>query len=148
MGGGGVDALGGAAGEKAGDQVEPVDREIIEDDVADAVEGSAGDPVVVPVDGEMGTEDLADQAGADRLADVGEVRGPSGVLVDGEFYVLRAGEIDEVLTGVEIEHEGLLAKDVLVGIKGGFDDRDALDGMGGDVDDFNVVALEEIAIVG
>ena len=71
-----------------------MNRKIIEHDVANAVEMSAGDPIVVPVDGEMGGEHVADEALGDRVADVTEMRGPAAVLIDGEFAVALFGKID------------------------------------------------------
>lgn len=105
---GGVDAFGHLAAHEAGEDIEPVDGEVIEDDMSDGVELSSFDPVVIPVYGEVSALDFSEEAMGDGITDVGEIRGPSAVLIDGEFDALFFSEVNEFLAGVEVEDEGFL----------------------------------------
>ena len=83
--GGGEDAVGGAGGHPAGDDIEPVDGEVLEDEVVDGLEGfKAGDPGLVPLHDDIDGGDATDEVLIDGAGDVSEVRGPAAVLVDGE----------------------------------------------------------------
>ena len=139
-GGGGEDR--GGADPQAREEVEPVDGEVPEDELFDLLEGGAGDPAMVPVDRDVGGVEGADQAGGGGFAHPGEMRRPAAVLVDGEDEIVGVGEVAEAGAGVEVEDEGLLREDVLTGGERGLDQGEAFGGVGGEVDDGDVVAGE------
>ena len=98
-------------------EVEPVDGEVVEDQVGRGLECGALDPAVVPVDVAVDAVDVADQAAANRLAHVAEVGRPAGVLVHRQRDALLVGQIGQPLAIVEVEHERLLAQHVLAGLR-------------------------------
>jgi hypothetical protein len=55
------------------DEVEPVDGEVVQNQVVDVLEWRSGRPSVVPVNADVNAEHVADQSGPHGLADVGEV---------------------------------------------------------------------------
>jgi hypothetical protein len=102
-----------ARARQRGDEIEPVHPEIVEHEVLDLVEGRAGGPAVVPVQRDMGRDDIADQPRAHRLAHPRLVRRPAAVLVDGELHAPVLGQLHEVLAHTQIGDEGFLAQHVL-----------------------------------
>jgi len=82
----------------------------------------------------MGGDDLADQARADGFAHPGQMRGPTAILVDGKLHAVLAGKGNKAAAFGEVEDEGLLRQDVLACLQRGFEDRQAVGGVGGDVD--------------
>src|SRR5258705_13886074 len=76
---GGVDAARGAVGEEGGEDVEPVDGEIIEDDVADGGEVGLVGAVVGAVERGVGGGEFADVVFGNCLGGVGEMGGPAAV---------------------------------------------------------------------
>ena len=101
--------------------------EIEEDKVVDLLEGRADDPAMVPMDGGMGGDDVADQPCPDSLAHIGEMRRPAAVLVDRELDAVFVGQLDQPLAGVEIDDERFLRQHMLAGLERGLDQRHALD---------------------
>ena len=84
-------------------EVEPVDAEVVQDQVADRFEQRAFDPAVVPVHVAVDGVDRAQQAGAHGFADVAEVRRPAGVLIDGQPHAHLIGQIGQALADVEVD---------------------------------------------
>ena len=123
--------------------------EVEEDQIVDLLEGRADDPAVVPVDGRVRGDDVADQPGAHRLAHIGEMRRPAAVLVDGELDAVPVGEFDQPLAGVEIDDERFLRQHMLAGLERRLDQRHALGRMRRDVEHLDVVAAKQaLEIVG
>ena len=76
------------------------------------------------------------------------MRGPPAVLVHGQLHILLFCKLDEPFSLVQIEHERLLAEHVLAGFDRGANDRQSLLGMRGDIDNFHVVSLQHLTIIG
>ncbi len=135
--------------DQAGQEIEPVHREIEEDQIVDLLERRADDPAMVPVNSRVRGDDVADQAGANRLANVGEVRRPAAVLVDGELDAMPVGEFDQPLACVEIDDKRLLRQHMLAGLQRRFHQRHALHWMRRDVEHLDIVAAQQaLEIVG
>jgi hypothetical protein len=131
-----------------GEQVEPVDGKIVEDEVVDALERRAADPTVIPVDAAVDGRHLADEPGLHRLADVAEVGRPAGILVHRQENAVLLCQRRQAFAVIEVEHERLLAEDVFFRIQAvGYDRRSNL-GMRCDVDNFDVVELQQLAVIG
>ena len=143
-----VHPLGFAGADETAEDVEPVDREVVEDRVLDVVDLRFGDPVVVPVDGELNAVGLTDEPAVDRLAHVTPVGCPATVLVDREFDAALVGELDHALAEREVDGEGFLAQNVLSGVERVLDEGFALDRMRQEVDDLHVVASEHVVVIG
>ena len=56
--------------------------------------------------------------------------------------------IDEALALIKIDDEGLLAQHVLARLNRSADDRQSLRRMRGDIDYFNVIAVQNVVIIG
>ena len=82
--------------------IEPVDSEVVKDQMFDTVERGVADPVVIPVYGEMDGLNFSDDSGGRGLADVAEVRRPPSVLVHGQLSVPLCGEISQALADFQI----------------------------------------------
>ena len=102
-----------AVADDAREKVEPMDAEIPKNEIVDGFERRPGDPAVVPADLDMNAGDFADEAGADRFPDVGEMRRPAAVLIDRELEVAPRRQLDEFAPVVEVLDERLLRQDVL-----------------------------------
>ena len=143
----GVDAAWFRVAHHRGEKIEPVDGEVVEDQVVHILERPAFDPAVVPMDVAVDGVDRAQQAGANRFADVTEVGRPAGVLIDGQLDAHLVGQVGQPLADVEVEDERLLAEHVFAGAEGGLDERRALGRMRRDIDDLHIVAGEHLPIV-
>ena len=67
-----------------GEEVEPVNREIVENQVRHGFKSGVFDPAVVPMHVAMGAFDVANQPAAHCFANVAEVGRPTGVLIHRE----------------------------------------------------------------
>src|SRR3984957_17633046 len=74
-----------AVAHNASEKIEPVDAEVPEDEIVHGFERRPCDPAVIPADLDMNASDLADQARPDSLTDIGKMRRPSPVLIDGKL---------------------------------------------------------------
>jgi hypothetical protein len=72
---------------------------------------------------------------------------PTAILVDGEKHALVLGQPDQILAGVQVGDEGLLAQNVFSRLQRRLDDRDAVLGVQGDVDDVDVAVIKQRASV-
>ena len=107
----------GAVANDAGEKVEPMDAKVPKDEIIHGFEGRSGDPTVIPANLDMNAGDLADEAGIDRLTDIGEVRRPTTVLVDRELEPAPLRELDEFATVIELLHEWFLRQHVLTSVQ-------------------------------
>src|SRR5262249_26987799 len=119
--------------EKTGQNIEPVDGEVVQHEIANVVERRVDDPRMGPVGRQIGAGKLTEQPTAYRLPEVGEVRRPAPVLVDRQLQALPVGEVSHAFTKIEIEHKWFLAEHVLARQERLLDDRSTLRRMGGDV---------------
>ena len=128
----------GAVADDAREKVEPVDAEIPEDEIVHRFERRPRDPAVVPADLDMNAGDFADQASMDRLPDIGEMRRPAAVLIDGELEAAPLRQLNEFAAVVEVLDEGLLRQHVLVGVQRAPHEVEADVRMGGKVENAHV----------
>ena len=130
-------------------KIEPMDAEIPKNEIVDRFERRPGDPAVVPADLDMNAGDLADEAGADRFPDVGEMRRPAAVLIDRELQFAPRRQFDEFAPVVEVLDERLLRQDVLSRIQRAAHEVDAHVRVGRDVENPQArVAEQGLEIVG
>ena len=127
-----------AAADDAREKIEPMDAEIPEDEIVHRFERRARNPAMIPADLDMNADDLADEAGADRLPDIGEMRGPAAVLIDGELEPAPLREFDEFAAVIEVLNERLLRQHVLVGVQRAPHEVEADVRMGGEVEHAHV----------
>ena len=95
-----------------------MNAEIPQHQIVDRLERRAGDPTVIPADRHMRADDLADEPRGDGLAQIGQMRRPAPVLVDGELDTALLGLLDQRLAGREVLDERLLRQDMLAGGEG------------------------------
>ncbi len=124
-----------------------MDGEVIENQMADRFEDGSFDPTVVPVDVAVHCVDRPQQARADRLANITEVRRPTRVLIYGQPHAHLIGQVGQPLAHIQIEHERLLAEHVLSRAQSVFNNRRPLRRMRRNVHYFNVVASQQLSVV-
>src|SRR5262245_9602314 len=129
-------------------QVEPVNAEIIKDQALNLFEFRSDDPVVIPMRAEMSAHQPPDQSGLYRLSNEAEMRRPASILIDGQPDSASVGQFSQPLAGVQIGDEGLLTQNVFAGSKRLFDDLDSIFGMRRDVNDFDRIAPQQLAVIG
>ena len=89
-----------------------------------------------------------DQARTDRLADIGEMRRPAAVLIDGELETTLLRECDEFAAVIEVLDEGLLRQHVLVRVQRAPHEVEADVRMGGEIEHAHIrIAQHGIEIV-
>ena len=111
----------------AGEEVEPVHGEVVEDEIVDRLEGRAGDPAVVPVDRRCRrdcTSPIRPARTASRIQARCGAQRPFWLTAS--RTPLRVGEVAEPRAGVEVDHEGLLRQHVLAGRERRLDHRQPL----------------------
>ena len=81
------------------------------------------------------------------MAQIAKVRRPAPVLVDGQKHTARIGALEQTQTYIEIDDKGLLAEYMLSRVDSSLDDRHAFLWVGGDIDDFDIIAREQVAVV-
>ena len=96
----------------------------------------------------MSRENVAEQTPGNRLTNVAEMRRPAAIQIDGQFHARLPGLIDQTPADIEIEHERLLAEDVFPRIDRPGNQPDALFGMRGDIDNFDVIATKNLSWIG
>ena len=130
-----------------GGDVEPVNAEVVQQQVMDVFKRCACGPGMIPVQDEVDTGDLADDACFDCCGEVAKVRCPSAILIHGELPSVFVCQLDQALAFREVEHEGLLAEHVLACFECVFDDLDSRFGMWRRVNDVDVSARQDIAVI-
>src|ERR1700722_7218358 len=91
-----------AVADNAREKIEPMDAKIPEDEIVHGFERRPCDPAVVPADLNMSSGDFPDQARADRLPDIGEVRRPAAVLIDGKLEATPLRQLNKFLAVGEV----------------------------------------------
>ena len=123
-------------------------RKIKEDQVVDALElGGPLDPGLIPLQIEIKRSDPPDHSGRHGLSKIGEVRGPTTVLIHRELHPLLLGEPDEFLAVSEIEHEGLLTEDMLSRLDRFPNNGKTIQGVRGHIDHLDVITLEDGVVI-
>src|SRR6185295_5195356 len=107
--------------EKTSHEVEPVDGEIVKDQLLYFLEARADDPTVIPMQRAVDALQCADQAAVDGLPDIAEMWRPAPVLIDGQFDALLLCQFNQTLARIQVNHERLLAEHVFTGTQCGFD---------------------------
>src|SRR5262249_8501686 len=129
-------------------QVEPVNAEIVKDQAFDLFELRSDDPVVIPVGAEARAHQPPDQSSLHRLSNEAEVRRPSSVLINGQPDSARIGQISQSFSDIQINDERLLAQDVFASVERLFDDLNAVFRVGRDVNDLDICAPQQLAVIG
>ena len=93
----------------------------------------------------MNAGDLADEAGMDRLPDIGEMGRPAAVLIDGELEAAPLRQLNQFAPVVEVLDERLLRQHVLVGFQGAPHEVEADVRMGGEVEDADVRVAQHVS---
>ena len=128
----------GAVANDAREEIEPMDAEVPEDEIVHRFERRPRDPAMVPADLDMNAGDFADQARADRLTDIGEMRRPAAVLIDRELEATLLRQLDEFAAVIEVLDERLLRQHMLVGVQRAPHEVEADVRMGGEVENAHI----------
>ena len=137
-----VDPLGGLIGQVAGHHVEPMDGEIVQNQIVDAIKHRPHHPVMIPVHRQIDATNCAELPRCHQPTHIGHMRRPAAVLVDGQFNAVALGQFYQALAFVQIEHKRFLAEHMLAGTQRRMEQWHAVGRMGGDVDYFDVVAAQ------
>ena len=138
----------GAVADDARKKIEPMDAEVPEDEIVHGFERCPRNPAVVPADLDVNASDFADEAGIDRLADIGEMRRPAAVLIDRELEAAPLRELNEFPPVIEVLDERFLRQHVLIGLQRAPHEIEADVRMGCEVEDADVrIAQHRIEIV-
>src|SRR5215470_350459 len=129
-------------------QVEPVNAEIVKDEVFDLFELRPDDPVVIPMRAEMRAHQAPYQSGPQSLSNEAEMRRPASVLIDGQLDSASLGQIGQSFADNQISDERLLAQNVFACSNRLFDDFDSTLRMRCDVNDLDLVAPQQLAVIG
>src|SRR5262245_18443741 len=97
---------------------------------------------------EMRAHQSPDQSGPQRLPNEAEMRRPAPVLINRQPDPARVGQTGESFADVQIDDEWLLAQNMFACSKRLFDDFDSILRMRRDVDDLDLVAPQQFAVIG
>src|SRR5262245_25197732 len=97
---------------------------------------------------EMRAHQPPDRSRLYRLSNEAEVRRPASVLIDGQPDFVSVGQTGEPFTDIKINDEGLLAQNVFACSKRLFDDLDSILRIRRDVNDLDLVAPQQFAVIG
>ena len=121
-----------------------MNREIEQDEMRHALEVlQTRDPGLIPLQIEIQGPDLTDPSTSHRLPEVTEVRGPAPILIHREPQARSFCESDQFPALRQIQHERLLTQYMLSGQQSRPDQRDAVHGMGRDVQHGDVRPLQQ-----
>src|SRR5262245_56820279 len=129
-------------------QIEPVNAEIVKDETFDLFELRSDDPVVIPMRAEMRAHQPPDQSRFYRLSNEAEMRRPSSILIDGQPESSRVGQVGQSFADIQINDERLLAQNVFARAKRLFDDLDSIFRVCRDVHDLDLIAPQQLAVIG
>src|SRR5580704_13450008 len=103
-----------AVADDTGEKIEPMDAEVPEDEIVHGFERRPRNPAVVPADLDVDASDFADEAHADRLSDISEMRRPAAVLFARELEAAPPRELNESPPVIEFPDEGFQRQHVLI----------------------------------
>ena len=132
---------------KVTEKIEPVNREIIKNQIVYLVERSAESPTLIPMHPEVQAQQVSQKTGFDSLAEIAKVRSPTPVLVYGEFQPFVVCKFDETFAFIQIQHKRFLAQNMFAGVERLFQKRKSFSWMCCDIDDLDVVSYKNFTIV-
>src|SRR5262245_15973751 len=129
-------------------QIEPVNAEIVKDETFNLFELRSDDPVVIPVRAEARAHQPPDQSRLQRLANEAEMWRPPSVLIDGQPDSARVGQVGKSFADIQVDYERLLAQNVFARVERCFNDFDAVFRARRDVNDLDLIAPQQLAVIG
>ena len=98
----GEDLPGASSAQETGGEVEPMDSEVVENQMINFLKLRAANPTVVPMHSAMDAENLTDKIRSYRLAEIAKVGRPPSVLIHRQEYVLLVSQVCQMLSLVQI----------------------------------------------